>query len=78
MNKFIQEIDIMDAYRIHHMGTAIYTLFLNVQRILTKIDPIIINNTNFIQFQIMCNSKRVMYQNVHCSSIYNSQDMEAT
>ena len=24
------------------------------------------------------NSKRVMYQNVHCSSIYNSQDMEAT
>ena len=23
-------------------------------------------------------SKRVMYQNVHCSSIYNSQDMEAT
>ena len=24
------------------------------------------------------NSKRVMYQNVHCSSIYNSQNMEAT
>ena len=24
------------------------------------------------------NSKRVMYHNVHCSSIYNSQDMEAT
>ena len=23
-------------------------------------------------------SKRVMYHNVHCSSIYNSQDMEAT
>ena len=23
-------------------------------------------------------SKRVMYYNVHCSSIYNSQDMEAT
>ena len=26
----------------------------------------------------MINSKRVMYQNVHCRSIYNSQDMEAT
>ena len=24
------------------------------------------------------NSKRVMYHNVHCSTIYNSQDMEAT
>ena len=24
------------------------------------------------------NSKRVMYHNIHCSSIYNSQDMEAT
>ena len=24
------------------------------------------------------NSKRVMYHNVHCTSIYNSQDMEAT
>ena len=24
------------------------------------------------------NSKRVMHHNVHCSSIYNSQDMEAT
>ena len=24
------------------------------------------------------NSKRVMYQNVHCSIIYNTQDMEAT
>ena len=24
------------------------------------------------------NSKRIMYHNVHCSSIYNSQDMEAT
>ena len=22
--------------------------------------------------------KRIMYHNVHCSSIYNSQDMEAT
>ena len=22
--------------------------------------------------------QKVMYQNVHCSSIYNSQDMEAT
>ena len=25
-----------------------------------------------------CNTKRVMYQNVHCTSIYNSQDLEAT
>ena len=24
------------------------------------------------------NSKRIMYHNVHCSSIYNSQDMETT
>ena len=24
------------------------------------------------------NSKRHMYPNVHCSTIYNSQDMEAT
>ena len=24
------------------------------------------------------NSERVMYPNVHCSPIYNSQDMEAT
>ena len=24
------------------------------------------------------NSKRVMYYNVHCSSIYSSEDMEAT
>ena len=24
------------------------------------------------------NPKRVMYHNVHCSPIYNSQDMEAT
>ena len=24
------------------------------------------------------NSKRYMYPNVHCSTIYNSQDMEAT
>ena len=25
-----------------------------------------------------CKKKRVMYHNVHCSTIYNSQDMEAT
>ena len=25
-----------------------------------------------------CNSKRHMHFNVHCSTIYNSQDMEAT
>ena len=24
------------------------------------------------------NSKRVMYHDVHCSSVYNGQDMEAT
>ena len=29
-------------------------------------------------YRKVTHSKRVMYQNVHCSSIYNSQDMEAT
>ena len=31
-----------------------------------------------IYLEKSCNSKRFMHPSVHCSTIYNSQDMEAT
>ena len=49
-----------------------------VWRVLKKLNRITSNLTLGHVFRENHNSKGCMYPDIHCSTIYNSQDMEAT